>query len=143
MHSKYFPEFNNIIFMGNGGCNCTAANILKLHKLVDKCITEVSGLQQPSHPESPEEAIKNNEYNKEKWTDVMWMVKDIAMALTGEEIVFATHAQKEKENDLKCGEDFSGCGDTYWCGECNECKRFAEEYSLFVQLHKKLISRKK
>jgi len=141
---RYFKEFDSIIFMGNGGCGCTASNIFKLHKLVDKCIGEVGGLQQPPHSESEEAAKRAEQEYKEGWEDVREMVRDIAMALTGEKITFPdeTIADKEVtwEELLDCG-DRKPDGTEYWCKTCDECKRFDAEYEAFLEYHEGHLTR--
>ena len=86
----HFREFEDIIFMGNGQPNSTEAKILKLQRLLQDCIMEVGGLQQSPqgapHPSGDPDGWEK-EY-KLGWNKVKDMVRDMAMALTGEEIEF-------------------------------------------------------
>jgi len=91
-------EFHDILFMGNGQPHCTEARILKLKKILDNCLIEMGGLQQPTHSESEEMARQHErEYDLGK-QKVRSMVKDIAMALTGQEIEFCGNPKEENYN---------------------------------------------
>lgn len=94
--SKYYKEFKDIIFMGNGNpnSNSTENQILKLQELLYNCLTLISGLQQ-----SPQGGISlaQSEYDQGQ-ENVRNMVKDIAMALTGEKIKFPGDIEQDKLN---------------------------------------------
>lgn len=106
MSNYYLRSFKDILFMGNGQPGCTEAGILRLHRLLDDCLTEVGGLQQSpmgaEHPSGdPDGWEKESELG---WKKVRDMVKDVAMALTGEEIKFSYDIAQElidKETDKK------------------------------------------
>ena len=97
MRRLYFAgEFKDIIFMGNGSPGSTESNILKLQRLVDRCLTEIGGLQQTpmgaEHPSGDPDGWKK-EYDA-GWENVYDMVADIAMALTGKKICFEDDIEK-------------------------------------------------
>jgi hypothetical protein len=86
--SHHQRKFYEILHMGNCQPNCTEARILNLYRILDKCLEDIGGLQQPPHSESKEEAERNKLEDKLGWLKVEDMVRDIAMALTGKEIEF-------------------------------------------------------
>lgn len=102
MSRHHCTEFYSIIPMGACRPGCTEAQILKLKKILDDCIIEIGGLQQPPHSNSEEEAQRAETEQMQGWNKVRSMVRDIAMALTGESIRFAyeeTLAEEQAELD--------------------------------------------
>lgn len=77
--------------MGNCQPDCTEAQILKLKEMLDNCIIEVGGLQQPTH--------SNSEYAN-GWNKVRSMVRNMAMALTGETIKFPCDIKQDKTDEV-------------------------------------------
>jgi len=95
----YYREFKDILFMGASQPGCTEFQILKLQKLVADCLTESGGLQQPPHSESEEMALQHEREYEQGRGKVKEMVKDIAMALTGEEIRFPCDIEQDTIDD--------------------------------------------
>lgn len=90
-----------------GACRpgCTEAQILKLKKILDDCIVEVSGLQQPAHSNSEKEDQRNETEYMQGYTRIRKMVRDIAMALTGETIRFS-HEETDAEEQARLDREF-------------------------------------
>jgi len=115
-------HFANILFLG-GEEEYTKVKIKFLHELIDKGLNISGGLQQPGHPDSEEAWQRELEWRAIYEEECKDIVRDLAMALTGEEIKF-----------VECG-DALDSGETYWCHRCQECNRFKEEYDAFCRLH--------
>ena len=105
-------KFTEQIFMGNSSPQkdgTTDKQIKLLKELIDKALSNLSGMQQLGHigcewsrEDIEKEYRKIDEENKE-------IVRDVAAAITGENIEFA---EKEKQSDdFQCtdyaGDDFS------------------------------------
>ena len=74
-------NINGMIFLGSG--EYSVARVKHLKSILDKAISELSGLQQAGGPDPMfDEEIKECEQNIEDY------VRDIAAALTGKEIEF-------------------------------------------------------
>jgi hypothetical protein len=110
MAKYHTKEFYDIVHMGSCDPSCTEAKILKLHRLLERCISQVSRLQQPPHSISEEEAKAAEKEYKYGWINVKGMVADIAMGLTGETIYFKSDLVEKgiivdgqvKERECKC-----------------------------------------
>jgi hypothetical protein len=80
-------EFSDIIFYGNG--DRALIEECKLRHRFHRALSLVSGLQQPMPCTTPKKKwLAAQRDAEEGWVDVKDIVHDIAMALTGEEIVF-------------------------------------------------------
>ena len=105
-------KFTEQIFMGNSspqGDGTTDKQIKLLKKLIDKALSNLSGMQQLGHigcEWTSEDIEKECDKIVRENRDI---VRDVAMAITGENIEFA---EKEKQSDdFQCsdyaGDDFS------------------------------------
>lgn len=84
----YDKKFERRLHLGNSIPGSSEAGILALQKLLGKAIDLSSGLQQPDHPTSDEHAEQcelDRRHNNQLLENY---IGDIAMALTGREIVF-------------------------------------------------------
>jgi len=99
MSRYHCKEFDKILFMGACQPGSTEAQILTLKKILDDCLTEVGGLQQPAHSLSEEMAVQVEQEYQAGWIKVKDMVKDIAMALTGDEIKFPEDIEQDAIDD--------------------------------------------
>jgi hypothetical protein len=87
--------------MGASHVGCTEYHILRLQKLLADCLIEIGGLQQPAHSDSEEMAKQHEREYALGWQKVRDMVKDIAMALTGEEIKFPCDIKQDKLDKMR------------------------------------------
>jgi hypothetical protein len=88
-------KFTQQIFMGNCGCDCTEAQMLRVHELVDEAFELISGIQQ----EGCMGYAPNKERIAENGEAVEKITSQIAMALTGKKINFI-EVIKVKKKDL-------------------------------------------
>jgi hypothetical protein len=71
--------FDKILFLGN--YPQSAATCYELHQRLDRCFSDLSGLQQDT-------SGQNTQQNNIAKADIIMFVRDLSMALTGKEIVF-------------------------------------------------------
>jgi hypothetical protein len=79
-------QFKSMIFLGGG--EYSRYEIKKLKKRLEEGLSILSGLQQPPHSRSEEEAKANRAHDREQVKELNLIVKDIAMALTGKKWIY-------------------------------------------------------
>lgn len=89
-------KFKGILFYGCGDDRGIAKSEKRLHRLLNKALNLVGGLQQPAHPDSKEGWIMACEQYRKGWRKVEDVVRDVAMALTGQEIEFVGKTSSER-----------------------------------------------
>jgi hypothetical protein len=110
-------KFHGLLFHGRGKWSVRVCELL--HKRLDEALSLASGLQQPDHPESHEEATACKRIRAVAEHERLDAVRDIVAALTGHEMTLGaelpypwdddfglcTHGKTEKESCKGCGRE--------------------------------------
>ena len=77
--------FDDVIFFGNDGCT---GQMQVLHLRLERGAEIAQGLQQPMMSTDPEPTPEDEAYELQLKNELRDVVRDVAMALAGEDILF-------------------------------------------------------
>jgi hypothetical protein len=103
-------KFNEVIFCGNGNYSKQLCD--KLKERLGEGISILSGSQQPGHPETAQQALEEEQWEKQCQADLTDVVRDIAAALGCGNLLKepedAIEEERPETGPMKFGDDWRG-----------------------------------